>query len=505
MSITHLKSPEAAARWLQSWVTGTLRTDSRLVQPGDGFIAWPGQVADGRQYVQAALEAGAATCIVELEGVEAFGFEDTRIACLSNLKEATGRIADAYFGQPSRKLQVLAVTGTNGKTSSAWWTAQALNLLGRRCGVVGTLGVGEPPVPGRGEGHIRYTGLTTPDPVLLQAAFAGMAAQGFAACAIEASSIGIAEERLAGTRIEVAVFTNFTRDHLDYHGDMAAYWAEKRRLFSWPGLKSAVINVDDPQGAALVAELAGRGLDLWPVSAQGAARIEARDIGYTAQGLRFTLVEAGGEQDLPVQTGLIGQYNISNLLGVIGGLRALGVPLTDAALIAHHITPVPGRMQRVPSGEGQPEVVVDYAHTPDALDKAITALQPLAQARGGRLWCVFGCGGDRDATKRPLMGAIAQRLADRVVVTSDNPRHEVPQAIVDQIVAGMTDVSGSATVQVEVDRRQAILQTLAAASAQDVVLLAGKGHEDYQDVAGVKHPFSDIEVAQAGLQARRAA
>lgn len=505
MSITHLKSPEAAARWLQSWVTGTLRTDSRLVQPGDGFIAWPGQVTDGRQYVHAALDAGAATCIVELDGIEAYGFEDSRVAALPNLKEATGRIADAYFGRPSDALKVVAVTGTNGKTSSAWWTAQALGMLDRPCGLVGTLGVGTPPVPGRGEGHIRFTGLTTPDPVVLQASFADMVRQGMRACAIEASSIGIAEERMAGTRIAVALFTNFTRDHLDYHGGMAAYWAEKRRLFGWDGLKSAVINVDDPQGAQLVAELAGSGLDLWTVSAQGEARIQAREVGYTAQGLRFLLAETGGEQDLPVQTGLIGQYNISNLLGVIGGLRALGVPLTDAALVAHHITPVPGRMQRVSAGEGQPEVVVDYAHTPDALEKAVEALRPMAQARGGQLWCVFGCGGDRDATKRPLMGAIAQQRADRVVVTSDNPRHEAPQAIVDQIVAGMKDPAGSLKVQVEVDRRLAILQTLAAAGPQDVVLLAGKGHEDYQDVAGVKHPFSDLEVAQAGLHARSAA
>ena len=296
MSITHLKSPEAAARWLQSWVTGTLRTDSRLVQPGDGFIAWPGQVTDGRQYVQAALAAGAATCIVELEGVEAYGFEDSRVAALPNLKEATGRIADAYFGRPSDALKVVAVTGTNGKTSSAWWTAQALGMLDRPCGLVGTLGVGTPPVPGRGEGHIRFTGLTTPDPVVLQASFADMVKQGFGACAIEASSIGIAEERMAGTRIAVALFTNFTRDHLDYHGGMAAYWAEKRRLFAWDGLKSAVINVDDAQGAKLVAELAGSGLDLWTVSAQGEARIQAREVGYTAQGLRFLLAEAGGEQ-----------------------------------------------------------------------------------------------------------------------------------------------------------------------------------------------------------------
>jgi len=504
MPLTRLKNPQAAARWLTSWVTGQLRTDSRLVQSGDAFIAWPGYATDGRQHVRAALAAGAATCLVEEEGVAAFSFDDARIATLPGLKPATGEIADAYYRHPSQALRVLAVTGTNGKTSSAWWTAQALTALGRRCGVVGTLGVGEPPHIGAGaapsEVHIDFTGLTTPDPVVLQAGFRRMADQGFAACAVEASSIGVVEHRLAGSTIEVALFTNFTRDHLDYHGGMDAYWAAKRAVFDWPGLKSAVINVDDPQGAALVAELAGKGLDLWTVSALDEARLRAIDIGYRDGGLAFTLAE--GEARVPVVTGLIGDYNVSNLLGVIGGLRALGQPLAEAAAAAAGVTPVPGRMQRVPNPARAPEVVVDYAHTPDALDKALAALKPLTAARGGQLWCVFGCGGNRDATKRPLMGAIAARQADRVVVTSDNPRGEVPQAIIDQIVAGIPGGTASLILQIEPDRRLAILETLAAAKPHDVVLIAGKGHEDYQEIAGVKHPFSDATVAAAALAAR---
>ncbi|QPF75334.1 UDP-N-acetylmuramoyl-L-alanyl-D-glutamate--2,6-diaminopimelate ligase [Roseateles sp. DAIF2] len=489
MPLMRLKSPEAAARWLREWTTGTLRTDSRLVRPGDAFIAWPGHAQDGRRYVQAALDAGAATCLVEQEGVEAFGFNDGRVAALPALKAVTGRIAADYFGQPTHEaLQVVATTGTNGKTSTAWWTAQLLSALGRRCGVVGTLGIGEP-------GELTYTGLTTPDPVQLQAGFRRMADAGFAACAIEASSIGIVEQRLAGTEIAVALFTNFTQDHLDYHGDMDAYWEAKRRLFDWPGLKAAVLNLDDAKGPALAAELQER-LDVWTYAVEGAARLSAHGLHYLAGGLAFSLRE--GEQELPVQTGLIGDYNVANLLAVIGGLRALGLPLADIVAAVPAITPVPGRMQRVGDGAGQPQAVVDYAHTPDALDKALHALQPLAAARGGQLLCVFGCGGNRDPGKRPQMGAIAGRLADRVIVTSDNPRHEPPLDILAQVAAGV----GSPCEQIE-DRHAAIARAIAGADARDVVLIAGKGHEDYQEIAGQRRPFSDVAEAEAALSERK--
>jgi UDP-N-acetylmuramyl-tripeptide synthetase len=500
MPLTHLKSPDAAARWLSSWVTGALRTDSRQVQPGDAFIAWPGYASDGRQYVKQALERGAATCLVERDGIEAFAFEDARIATLPQLKAATGLIASAYYRQPSGALRVIATTGTNGKTSTAWWTAQCLTQLGTRCGVVGTLGIGEPPHPGAREAQIEFTGLTTPDPVLLQQGFRRMADQGFGACAIEASSIGIVEQRLAGTAIEVALFTNFTRDHLDYHGDMAAYWAAKRDLFAWPGLRAAVINVDDPQGARLVADLAGKGLALWTVSVGGEALLRAEGVGYVDGGLAFDIVE--GLQRAPVASRLIGDYNVSNLLVVVSGLRALGVPLAAAARVAERVTPVPGRMQRVAGEARAPEVVVDYAHTPDALEKALAALRPLAQARGGQLWAVFGCGGNRDATKRPLMGEIAARLADHVVVTSDNPRGEPPQAIVDQVLAGAPAGASASNIEAQVDRRLAIQQAVASAAGRDVILIAGKGHEDYQEVQGVKHPFSDAAEAAAALAQR---
>ncbi|MBC7729777.1 MAG: UDP-N-acetylmuramoyl-L-alanyl-D-glutamate--2,6-diaminopimelate ligase, partial [Microbacteriaceae bacterium] len=259
-----LTSLADASAWLAAHVppggAAALRTDSRLVQPGDAFIAWPGYATDGRRFAAAALAAGAAACLVEADGVAAFDLAsaDDRIAALAGLKAATGPLAAAWFGQPARALQIIAVTGTNGKSSTAWWTAQALSVLGRRCGLVGTLGIGEPPrVAPLGEpprthpsGSLVHTGLTTPDPVTLQAGFRRKVDQGFVACAVEASSIGLVEQRLAGTPIAVAQFTNFSRDHLDFHGDMATYWAAKRALFNWPGLQAAVLNIDDPQGAA---------------------------------------------------------------------------------------------------------------------------------------------------------------------------------------------------------------------------------------------------------------
>jgi UDP-N-acetylmuramoyl-L-alanyl-D-glutamate--2,6-diaminopimelate ligase len=497
VAVTALKSPDAAARWLREWVRGDLQTDSRKVRPGDAFIAWPGRGTDGRQHVQAALDAGATTCVVEREGMEAFGFNDARVASLPGLKAATGWIADAFYGEPSRALEVVAVTGTNGKSSTAWWVAQALTLLARRAVVVGTLGIGEPPTKGR-EAAIEFTGLTTPDPVMLHAALRRCVGAGFAACAIEASSIGIVEQRLAGLRIGVAVFTNFTPDHLDYHRTMEAYWAAKHELFAWPGLRAAVINVDDTQGAAL-AQTLSTSLDVWTCSAQGDARLRTLNLRYEPRGLAFEVAE--GELQAPVHTQLIGHYNANNLLGVIGALRALGVPLADAAMTAADLSAVPGRMQSVNEGVAEPQVVVDYAHTPDALDKAIGALRPLAQARGGQLWCVFGCGGNRDAQKRPVMGGIAERLADHVVVTSDNPRHEAPAAIVADICAGLKAPQRATVIE---DRRAAIAHALREAHARDVVLVAGKGHEDYQEIAGVKHPYSDITETQAALAQRGA-
>ena len=499
-----LRSVPQALAWLAQRRVVGLTTDSRRVTHGDAFIAWPGSTQDARRYVPAALAGGAAACIVEADGVHAFKLEgDDRIATMHGLKAATGPLASGFLGEPSERLHVIATTGTNGKTSTAWWCAQALTVLGRRSGVIGTLGIGEPPLADD-PGTITSTGLTTPDPVTLHAAFKGFLEAGFDACAIEASSIGIVEHRLTGTHVAVALFTNFTQDHLDYHGTMDAYWQAKAQLFAWPGLRHAVLNVDDAYGAELARRMLGGTVDVWTCSAREDARLYAHEVGYVDGGLAFDVYE--GDRQAAVRTGLIGDYNVSNVLAVIGALRALGVTLPDAADACSRLTPVPGRMQRV-SVEAEyddevsryddlPEVVVDYAHTPDALEKALLALQPLAHARGGELWCVFGCGGNRDATKRPLMGGIAQRLAERVVVTSDNPRLEPPSRILEQIVAGMTGTHKPMIIE---DRRAAIGQAIRLADASDVILIAGKGHEDYQDVAGVKHPFSDIVEARTML------
>lgn len=491
-----LHSASEAAQWLRACVTGQLRTDSRKVQPGDAFIAWPGAATDGRQYLAQALAQGAAACLLEEEGhapwLKALPDASTqadRLAVMKDLKAQTGLVADAYYEQPSQALQVLAVTGTNGKTSTAWWLAQALASpeLNQACGLIGTLGVGQLP-------HLVSTGMTTPDPVLMQRLFREFAEGGVAYCAIEASSIGLAEHRLDGSQIRVAVFTNFTQDHLDYHGDMARYWSAKAALFSWSGLQAAVVNMDDAQGRLLAGQLQGGSLDVWTCSRKGSARLQARNL-FSAEGLTFEVIEGADVQTL--RTGLMGDYNIDNLLGVIGSLRALGFDLAKAVQACAHLTAVPGRMQRV--GLAQPLVVVDYAHTPDAVTQALTALRSQAEARGGRLWCVLGCGGDRDALKRPLMAAAAEAAADQVMLTSDNPRSESPDAILAAMVAGLRR-PGQALIQA--DRAQAIAQVVAQAAAQDVVLLAGKGHETEQEIRGVRYPFSDVVQAQIALQQR---
>jgi UDP-N-acetylmuramoyl-L-alanyl-D-glutamate--2,6-diaminopimelate ligase len=375
--------------------------------------------------------------------------------------------------------------------------------------MIGTLGVGR--VTASAE-DIVGTGLTTPDPVLLQQTLRRFSDQGFSACAVEASSIGIVERRLDGTRIRVALFTNFTQDHLDYHGSMAAYWQAKAALFDWPLLGAAVVNIDDPRGVELASTLAARpDFDLWTCSlrADSPARLRATDIRMNAQGLRFELRE--DTQTASLQARTLGAYNVSNLLGVVAALRCLGFTLADAVAACGQLHPVPGRMEffgggsedtAVPSaGAHMPLAVVDYAHTPDALTQILQALRQLAVERGGRLWCVFGCGGDRDPVKRPLMGAAAAQHADRVVLTSDNPRSESPQAIIEQILRGLPS---GCDAWVEPDRALAIGRALAEAGGTDVVLVAGKGHEDYQETAGVRRPFSDRQEVSAALRARAA-
>jgi len=483
-----------AVQWLRSKVKGALRTDNRQLQPGDGLLAWPGAKVDARSFV-AGLSQNGMVCLVEREGAEAFDLSNDNVASYRGLKADAGRIAADFYGAPSARMDVVAVTGTNGKTSTAWWLAHALSALPgygcAPCAVVGTLGVGLPPA-------VESTGLTTPESVYLQHTLSAFVRQGVKAVAMEASSIGLDEHRLDGTQIHVAIFTNLTQDHLDYHGSMDAYWQSKRKLFAWPGLRSAVINIDDVHGGELATELRGGALDVWTVSCKQDARVRASNIRYSAQGVTFDVLEDSQSQTLA--THMIGTYNVSNMLGVLAAMRALGVPMQDAVRACGELRPVPGRMECL-GGMDAPLVAVDYAHTPDALDQALMALRPLSAARGGKLWCVFGCGGDRDATKRPLMGAIAARQADQVVVTSDNPRSEKPEAIIAQILQGAV---GSPSVQVQADRAKAIALSIARAQSQDVILLAGKGHEAVQEIAGTKFEFSDAAHATAALLARTA-
>jgi UDP-N-acetylmuramoyl-L-alanyl-D-glutamate--2,6-diaminopimelate ligase len=489
-----LHTPTQAAQWLRERVSGSLCSDSRQLLAGDGFIAWPGAAVDARRFVSDAMGRGAAACLVEQAGVDAFALAGPNLASYAGLKFDTGAIASEFFGHPSRELALVAVTGTNGKTSTSWWLAQALSALPAEqalpCGVIGTLGIGHP-----GPGQTLNTGLTTPDPVLLQRTLHQLVSEGCRACAVEASSIGIEEHRLDGSSVRVAVFTNLTQDHLDYHGSMQAYWQSKRKLFSWTGLVSAVINLDDPYGAELAQTLSSQGLDVWSISCLRPARLQALDCTYDAHGLCFDVVEQGGTRQT-LRSRAIGSYNVSNLLGVVAAMRTLGVALEQAVQACSALQPVAGRMECLGDAT-TPLVAVDYAHTPDALSQALTALRPLAQQRGGALWCLFGCGGDRDASKRPLMGAIASQKADQVVVTSDNPRSEKPESIIAQILLGLPE---NPHVAVQVDRALAIAQSIAQATVNDVLLLAGKGHEETQEIAGKKRPFSDKSHALKALQ-----
>ena len=496
-----MHTAQDAAQWLRAHVKGALRTDSRAVKPGDAFIAWPGAATDGRQYVAQAWAQGASACLVEEEGLSAWqsvlesaATPKGQLAVMPHLKAQTGCVAAAYYENPSQAMNVLAVTGTNGKTSIAWWLAQALSspALQRACGLMGTLGVGRVP-------QLLATGMTTPDPVLMQRQYRQFVDDGVLHCAIEASSIGLAEHRLDGTQIRVAVFSNFTQDHLDYHGDMERYWAAKEALFAWPGLQAAVINIDDAQGALLAKRLCKSGMDVWTCSRENVARLQASEID-NPHGIAFEVREGQDVQTL--RTDLMGDYNIDNLLGVIGALRALGLSLAQAVQACGHLTAVPGRMQRVAApqtSQNLPWVVVDYAHTPDAVSHALAALRSQAALRGGQLWCVLGCGGDRDASKRPLMARAAEAAADHVVLTSDNPRSEAPDAI---LAAMQTGLRHPAQAHIQADRALAIAQAIQQADARDVVLLAGKGHETTQDIAGVRYPFSDATHAEQALHMR---
>ncbi|MDB5806729.1 MAG: UDP-N-acetylmuramoyl-L-alanyl-D-glutamate--2,6-diaminopimelate ligase [Betaproteobacteria bacterium] len=478
-----------------------LTADSRSVGAGDVFLAYPGHNAksDGRHFIRDAVGRGAGAVLWERTG---YTFpHDLRVPQLpvDGLKVLAGPLASMLYGAPSEQLTMVGITGTNGKTSVSQWTAQAMNLCGRGCGAIGTLGAQygawSEAVPN-----------TTPDAIVLQRMLKRMVDSGAAACAMEVSSIGLEQARVDGVAFDIAVFTNFTRDHLDYHGDMRAYEEAKTRLFTWPGLSHVVINIDDPMGVRLMARLADR-IDRIAYCIEGKSavvehvedegRLTASDLRYDDAGVRFTVTcdWNGAQTRAEVSAPVWGEFNVSNLLAVLGALLAAGVDLQQAVAALGQLTPPAGRMNAIVRPNA-PLLVIDYAHTPDALDKALTALKPIAHARGGKLAVVFGCGGDRDTGKRPQMGEVASRLADRVIITSDNPRSENPLTIIAQILPGAPGAI------VEQDRARAILQSVREAAPADVVLIAGKGHEDYQEIAGQKLPFSDHKIATIALENR---
>lgn len=489
--------------WLHARVslTAHLKLDSRDIEPGDVFVACPGLSSDGRLYIDKALALGASAVLFEAPANDAIqtAAADTPMLPVTGLRALLGELADTWYGRPSAALAVVAVTGTNGKTSSVQWIAHALSRNDKPCGTIGTLGAVLP------DGRTLGGDLTTPDVLTVHRTLAAMRDAGAQAVAMEASSIGIEQGRLDGVRVALAAFTNLTRDHLDYHGTMERYEAAKARLFNWPGLTAAVVNADDDAGRRLIASMpAGMAMGYsLSDAAELPAAMRARDLQATSQGQIFTLVSPHGEAQ--IVTRLLGAHNVSNLLLVAGVLYKLGLPFAQIARELAATDPVDGRLQTVetvpvstqtPAGRGGPLVVVDYAHTPDALSRALTALRAVALARSGRLICLFGCGGERDPGKRPEMGRIAAELADHVVVSSDNPRTESPEAIVEQILTGIPE---AAHADVQVDRARAIMQTIWSASPDDVVLLAGKGHETYQDIGGEKLPFDDREWARLAL------
>ena len=465
-----------------------LAIDSRKVQPGDLFLAYPGASSDGRRYIGDAVAAGAVAVLWDDNDFEWDARWRVANMAVAGLRHQAGRIVSRFFGEPSRHLWIAGVTGTNGKTSCTHWIAQAMSRLGRPTAVIGTLGSGFP-------GELDASMNTTPDPVSLHRQLDAMRRKGARGVAMEVSSHGLDQGRVNGVDFDVALFTNLSRDHLDYHGSMEAYGEAKARLFDWPQLRHAVVNLDDTFGAGLAARIDRSRVNVIGYGF-GKGEIAGHKLDLSTRGLKLEITSPWGVGTLRAPA--LGAFNAHNLLGVAGVLVAGEIALGEALSALGEIGAVPGRMQTIAVGSG-PVVVIDYAHTPDALEKALQTLRDLLPPKA-RLHCVFGCGGDRDPGKRPLMGEVATRLAHRCVITSDNPRTESPRAIIEQIVAG-----AHPSYHIEEDRAAAIVDALAHAAAGDVVLIAGKGHENYQEIAGKRLPFDDAEVARELLARRQEA
>jgi UDP-N-acetylmuramoyl-L-alanyl-D-glutamate--2,6-diaminopimelate ligase len=467
-------------------VTG-LSLDSRALDVGDAFVALRGLRAHGIEFAQGAIDAGASIVLAESDARCADVRVSAPLVWIDDLRAKLGAIAARFYGDASCALRIVGVTGTNGKTSTVQLLAQALGLLGRRAATIGTLGTGLAGALDAGE-------RTTPDVISLQRVLARFLEQGATDVAMEVSSHALEQGRVDAVHFGIAVFTNLTRDHLDYHGSMEAYAAAKQRLFRTPGLAAAVINLDDACGRRIAAQLPPGVERIGYALGQEDAEVRAIDVQALARGLRFRLSTPWGEARIESQ--LLGQFNVANLLAVAATLGAMGFDFDRVAGALCALEPVPGRMSRLGGEGGLPLVVVDYAHTPDALEQALSSLRAHCE---GMLICVFGCGGERDAGKRPQMAAVAERLADRIIVTDDNPRGEDGDAIVSAILGGFARAHA---VRVERDRDKAIRGAILGARSDDIVLIAGKGHEPYQEIRGIRHPFDDRIVACQALEAR---
>ncbi|QVM90524.1 UDP-N-acetylmuramoyl-L-alanyl-D-glutamate--2,6-diaminopimelate ligase [Pseudomonas entomophila] len=461
-----------------------LTLDSRAVRPGDLFLAVPGTKVDGRAHIADALARGAAAVAYEEQGASVLPITEVPLIPVKGLIGQLSQIAGRFYGEPSRQLELVGVTGTNGKTSVTQLLAQALDALGQRCGLIGTLGTGF-------YGELQSGRLTTPDPIAVQATLNDLKKGGAKAVAMEVSSHALEQGRVAALDFDIAVMTNLSRDHLDYHGSMEAYEAAKAKLFNWSSLRARVVNLDDDFGRRL-AEAHGQSRLISYSLQDPAATLFCKQAIFNDDGVRAVIVTPQGEHAL--RSRLLGRFNLSNMLAAVATLLALDYPLDEILKVTPQLHGPIGRMQRLGGGD-KPLVVVDYAHTPDALEKVLEALRPHAH---GKLLCLFGCGGDRDSGKRPLMAAVAERLADRVLVTDDNPRTEDPLRIFDDIRPGFAKPDD---VEFVAGRGEAIAHLIATAAADDVIVLAGKGHEDYQEINGERHDFSDLVEAEKALAA----
>lgn len=479
-----------------------LRLDSREVEKGDLFLAVTGWQQDARNFIPQAVASGCVAVIAEARNFDGlFPAHSAVVKCLeragvpliliTDLQSQVSSIAANYYGHPGKTMDIMGVTGTNGKTTCTLLIAQIASLLGDTCGVIGTLGWG---VVTRGLPRLSDTGMTTPDAVSLQALILQLRQAGVAKLAMEVSSHSLDQGRVNEADINCGIYTNLTRDHLDYHGSEENYAAAKALLFTLPSVRQAIVNIDDAYGAEIYAGLRS---DIEAISygLSAGADVRADEVVLTEEGLSFRIRSPWGEG--LVRSKLLGEYNALNLLAAIATFCLRGVTLERLLGLIPSLKPVPGRMEMIVR-PNCPRVIVDYAHTPDALRKTLVSLK---QHCAGQLWCVFGCGGDRDQGKRSQMGAIAENLADHVIVTSDNPRSEIPGAIIRDILEGMTDCQ---RVAVHEDRREAIEKAVASADAEDCILVAGKGHENYQQIGNARHPFSDVVVA-SDIMAKRAA